>query len=79
MTYSTTVIAIPYILRENSLDFFETERANHLHTRCDQRLADINMIINENARYHVMVEQFLLSTGRDFVRHSVADGIASYI
>ena len=79
MTYSTTVIAIPYMLRENSLDFFETERAKYLHTRCDQGLADINMIINENARYHVMVEQFRLSPGRDFVRHSVADGIVSYI
>ena len=66
------------MLRENPLDFFETEGVNHLHTRreganyshtrcegashqytrCDRHLADINVIINENGRGHVMVEWF---------------------
>ena len=47
---------MPHILRENPLDFFESKGADHPHTRCDRRLEDINVIINENARGDVMVE-----------------------
>ena len=67
-TYSTAIVAIPYILRENLFDFFETEGADHPRIQCDKPLVDINVIIDENARFNVMVERFRLSSGKDFVK-----------
>ena len=66
--YSITIVAIPYILRENSLDFFETEGANHPGIQFDKPLVDTKVIIDEIARLNVMVERFRLSSGKDFAR-----------
>ena len=55
-------------IKEKFINFFETEGANHSRIQCDKPSVDINVIIDENAWFNVMVERFRLSLGKDFVK-----------
>ena len=68
LAYSTSLVPIPYVLRENAEDLFDFEGASQVRIHCDKPSADINVISEENKNYHIMVERFRLTSTKDFIK-----------
>ena len=67
LAYSRSLLAIPYLLRENPEDLFDFEGASQ-PIQCGKPSADINVISEENTSYHIMVERFRLTSTKDFIK-----------
>ena len=68
MTYSTSLVAIPYLLRENAADLLDFKGASQPRIQCDKPSADMNVVSEENTSYHIMVERFCLTSTKDFIK-----------
>ena len=68
LTYSTSLVAILYLLRENVEDLFEFEEASQPRIQCDKSSADMNVISEGNTSYYIMVERFRLTSTKDFIK-----------
>ena len=62
------MLAIPYLLRENTEDLFDFEGASQPRIQCGKPSADVNVISEENTSYHIMVERFRLTSTKDFIK-----------
>ena len=68
LTYSSSLVRIPHLLRENADDLVDFEGASQPRIQCDKPWADISVTSEENTSYNIMVEIFCLTSTKDFIK-----------
>ena len=79
LSYSTSLLTIPYLLRENAEDVFDFEGASLPRIQYDKPSVDINVISEENTSYHIMLQRFRLTSTKDFIKAFVVLMASFYV
>ena len=70
LSHSTTLLALPYILREESLHYFDIATSNQPRFRYNTLISDISDIefLTDASRFDVLIERFQIASSKDFIR-----------
>ena len=70
LSHSTTLLAWPYILREESLHYFDIATSNQPRFRYNTPISDISDIefLADASRFDVLIERFQIASSKDFIR-----------
>ena len=73
LSHSTILLALPYILREESLHYFDIATSNQPRFRYNTPISDISDIkfLADASRFDVLIERFQIASSKDFI--SVCD------
>ena len=69
LSHSTTLLALPYILREESLHYFYIATSNQPRFRYNTPISDISDIefLADASRFDVLIERFQIASSKDFI------------
>ena len=70
LSHSTALLALPYILREESLHYFDITTSNQPRFRYNTPISDISDIefLADASRFDVLIERFESASSEDFIR-----------
>ena len=68
LSNSTALLALPYILWEESLDYFDMATSNQLRFRYNRPISKISEFLGDASRFRVLIEQFQIASLKDFIR-----------
>ena len=70
LSHSTALLALPYILREESLHYFDIATSNQPRFRYNTPISDISDIefLADASRFDVLIERFQSASSEDFIR-----------
>ena len=70
LSHSTTLLALPYILREKSLHYFDIATSNQPRFRYKTPISDISDIefLADASRFDVLIERFQIASSKEFIR-----------